>query len=122
MTCDDAEEDVEGDDDEVLADDRGGSKMALGLSCHCFVESVTTWEAAGCCFTLFLSGRGGPGEDCDGDDISDDDGVSDEGGLGGATAGLGSDAIMIWSSFVVRVLCSSICDLDIFEHSSICWS
>ena len=95
LTCDDAEEDTEADDDEVLADVRGGSKMALGLSCHCFVGSGTTLEAAGCCFTLFLSGRGGPGEDCDGDDISDDDGVSDEGGLGGASVGLGSDAIMI---------------------------
>ena len=77
--CDDdlGAEDIKGD--EVLAEDLGGSKMALGLSCHSFVESDTTLSCRNC--TLFLSGRGGPE-----DDISDDDGVSDEGGLGGATA------------------------------------
>ena len=99
MTCDDTEEDKDGEEDDDLAladtEDRGGSKIARGLSCHCFVESDTRLEDAGCCLTLFLSGRGGPELNCDGDDISDDDGVSDEGGLGGATAGLGSDAIII---------------------------
>ena len=65
--------------EDIEGEDLGGSKMALGLSCHSFVESDTTLSCRDC--TLFLLGRGGPE-----DDISDDDGVSDEGGLGGATA------------------------------------
>ena len=87
--CDDdvIVEDIEGD--EALAEDLGGSKIALGLSCHSFVESDTTLSCHDCTLlmlscrdcTLFLSGSGGPD-----DGISDDDGVSDEGGLGGATA------------------------------------
>ena len=67
--------------EDIEGEDLGGSKMALGLSCHSFVESDTSTTLSCRDCTLFLSGRGGPE-----DDISDDDGVSDEGGLGGATA------------------------------------
>ena len=109
-------EDDDSDDD--FGDDLGGSINARGLSCHCLVESVTRLAAG--CLSLFLSGRGGPEDP--GDDMSEDDGLSEEGGLGGATASVGSGEIMLRSSCDVWLLRSCICDLDILEQRSICWS
>ena len=74
------------DDDEKF----GGSINALGLNCHCFVDSID-----GC---LFLSGRGGTAIEL-ADEVSknDEDDVKVDKGLGGGMTGIDDGDIGFWS-------------------------